>query len=618
MQLLERASQLQTLSSALAQAKTGQGCVALIYGEAGIGKTSLIEHFINEHKISWRILRGLCDSLFTPRPLGPLDDIALQTSSPKGAQGNLSALLHSESNQTAIFSECLNELQTQKTILVVEDVHWADEATLDLLKYLGRRIRQTTALMILHYRDYAIGRDPPLRLLLGYLASSNTLHRMPVLSLSKDAVRELAKNKNIDSIELHRLTNGNPFFVTEALAVERSIPETVRDAVLARAARLSSSARAVLEAAAVIGSRMEPWLLSNIIGIESAYIEECIAKGMLQSQGDHYTFRNELARQTILESIFPQRKNTLHRMALNALKESPETRNDFARLANHAEATKDVSAILEYAPDAAKQAAAAGAHREAIVLYELALRFADNLPSAEHAQLLEAYAVELHFANQTAERMMGLQKAIALRHSIRNRLRQGANLEALSEALYLLGRNTESENTSKTAIALLESLPPSAELAQAYKSQCFIRMENRDCAEAVMWGEKAIVLAESFKDVETLARACNYTGCAMLILDYERGRVLLERSLAISREANLPFALAGALSNLAWMLVETYHLEDAERYLKEGIAYATEHDDDYHLLQMWVWYALVRLHQGRWEEAIEIALKVLRSQSLDI
>src|SRR6266487_484249 len=255
MELLERGSQLQALESALIQAKTGQGCVALVYGEAGIGKTSLVEHFINRNKKLWRILTGACDSLFTPRPLGPLHDIALQT------KGNLQTLLESESNRQAIFSACLRELKELGTILLIEDVHWADEATLDLLKYLGRRIRQTTSLIILTYRDDEIGVDHPLQLLLGDLASSHALHRISVSPLSKDAVQNLAKNKHVDALRLHHLTNGNPFFVTEVLAVESGIPPTVRDAVLARAARFSVAARSVLEAAAVIGSRVEPWLL---------------------------------------------------------------------------------------------------------------------------------------------------------------------------------------------------------------------------------------------------------------------------------------------------------------------------------------------------------------------
>src|SRR5262245_27049080 len=99
MELLERASQLQALDSALTQTKAGQGCIALVYGEAGIGKTSLVEHFINSYKTAWRVLQGTCDSFFTPRPLGPLHDIALQISSLKGVQGSLLTLLRSETSR---------------------------------------------------------------------------------------------------------------------------------------------------------------------------------------------------------------------------------------------------------------------------------------------------------------------------------------------------------------------------------------------------------------------------------------------------------------------------------------------------------------------------------------
>ena len=590
----------------------GQGRVALVYGEAGIGKTSLVEHFLEENKKSWRILQGACDSLFTPRPLGPLHDIALQTG------GQLLSLLDSESNRTAIFSACLAALQQQATILVIEDVHWADEATLDLLKYLGRRIRQLPCLMILTYRDDEIAADHPLRILLGDLASFHALHRIPVSPLSKEAVYELAEDKKVDALELHRLTNGNPFFVTEALAVESGVPETVRDAVLARAARLSVAARGVLESAAVIGLRVEPWLLSNIVGGATAKVEECIAGGMLQSQGDYYVFRHELARQTILETISPARRLALHRMILSVLKESPETRNDLARLANHAEGTKDVSAVLEYAPAAAQQASAASSHREAIALYELALRFADSLPPARHAQMLEAYEVELWSPNRMDERMVATQKAIELWHSIGDRRREGDNVATLAMTSYMIGQKAEAEQISQSAIAILEALPPGPELARAYRSECFIRMENRDFAEAVMWGEKAIALAEQFDDLETVARSCNYAGCSLLVMDYERGRALMERSLHIGREANLPNTIAGTLANLAQTLGELYQFEEAEPYLTEGIAYATEHDDDYHLQEMLNWQALAHFHHGHWAEANETLLKVLARPNLDL
>jgi len=598
----------------LKEAIAGQGRVALVSGEAGIGKTSLVEHFSRAHQDSVRVLWGICDSLFTPRPLGPLLDIAMQL------EGKLPSLLNSNADRQAIFSACLAELQNHPSILVFEDVHWADEATLDLIKFLGRRIQRTTTLFILTYRDDELSAEHPLRLVLGDLSRAAT-HRLQLLPLSETSVFALASAENQieQANELFDTTGGNPFFVTEALASKsKGVPSTVRDAVLARAARLSFSARALLESAAMIGLRVEPWLLSNIVGGESANVEECIVRGMLQFQGNDYAFRHELARQAILETISPEKKLALHRRILSELKESPETRNDLARLANHAEGTKDVSAVLEYAPAAAQQASAASSHREAIALYELALRFADSLPPARHAQMLEAYEVELWYANRKTEGLIALQKAIELWHSIGDRRREGDNVGTLANTCYAIGRKAEAEQASQSAIAILEALPPSAELARAYRSQCFIRMENRDFAEAVMWGEKAIALAEQFDDLETVARACNYAGCCLLVIDYERGRALMERSLQIGREANLPWAIAGTLANLAQTLVELYQFEDAERYLTEGIPYATEHDDDYHLQEMLTWQALARLHQGHWAEVNETLSKVLPRPNRDL
>jgi DNA-binding CsgD family transcriptional regulator/tetratricopeptide (TPR) repeat protein len=608
MELLERSSQLQALNSALSQvrAREGEGCVALVYGEAGIGKTSLIEHFIKGHKHSWRVLQGACDSLFTPRPLGPLYDIALQLS------GNLLNLLDSESNRTAIFSACLNELKEQKTILVIEDVHWADEATLDLLKYLGRRIRQTVSLMILTYRDDEIGADHPVQILLGDLASSQALHRIPVSPLSKDAVHELAKNKRVDSFELHRLTNGNPFFVTEVLAVESGIPETVRDAVLARAARLSSSARGVLEAAAVIGSRVEPWLLSNIAGAESIYVEECIARGMLQSQVEYYAFRHELARQTILDSISLQRKIALHRLALNALKESPETRDDLARLANHAEGTKDAEAVLEYAAATARQASAASSHREAAALYKLALRFSDGLLPAERAELLEAYADESGTISQIGEEITARRKALEIWRNLGNLLKQGENLAHLSHIFVMNGRNTEAEQASRAAIEMLEALPATAQLALAYSIQANQRMLNLDFTEAVQWGEKAIALAERFEDKANLRATYTTVGAALIFTDFDNGRTTLEYNLSLARESGLERSIVGALQVFANACCQVYQFVLADRYLSEGLAFAVERDLDYSCLFLLATQALSHLYQGRWNECVVSASSVLQ------
>src|SRR5262245_46050237 len=227
MELLERDSDLDRLATVLATAASGEGRLALIGGEAGIGKTSFINSFLSRHGKPHRVLIGHCDSLFTPSPLGPLYDIARSTG------GRLLAQLEGNAPRPALFSTMLDLLRdpARLTLLVIEDIHWADEATLDLLKYLGRRMAQTRALVMLSYRDDEVAGHPPLRMLLGDLATSPAAIRIGLPRLSIDAVRHMSEGKPFDPETLHRRTSGNPFFLAEILGhAGQGIPSTVSDA----------------------------------------------------------------------------------------------------------------------------------------------------------------------------------------------------------------------------------------------------------------------------------------------------------------------------------------------------------------------------------------------------
>ena len=613
MRLLERDACLDELDMALQDAASGEGRVALVSGEAGIGKTALVEWFVRERRDSVRVLWGACDALFTPRPLGPLHDMAVQM------QGNVPALLHADANRTAIFSAVLGALQGHPAIAVFEDVHWADEATLDLLRFLGRRSARTAALLVMTYRDDELGPRHPLRTVLGDLATSPATRRIPLRPLTENAVRTLVGERAIDAAALHRQTGGNPFFVTEVLAsAEGGLPPSIRDAVLARVARLSLSAQAVVQAAAVIGPRIEPWVLAEVIGAEAAAADECLAIGVLLAQGETLAFRHELARQTILESISPPHKMALHRLTLDVLKASPATRHDLTRLAHHAEAAGDREAVLEYAPAAAKQAAAASAHREAASLYALALRFADDLPADRRARLLEAYAQECQLIGQQTEGIAAQRQALKLWRDLGNPLKQGETLAGLMSMLIPAGQTAEVERGSQTAIAMLEALPPGRELALAYRVRASLHLANRDCAEALVWAEKARTLAERCADINLLAAVYVTIGTAWLFLDYERGCEHLHRGLDFARDAGLEFWVANMYSNLGSGSGELYQFRRAERFLAEGIAHATEHDLDNFRLYMLAWQALTYVHLGRWRDAASMATEVLHIPSASV
>src|SRR4029453_15160748 len=251
MPLLERESALETLGGWFAEARAGGGRLVVVSGEAGVGKTALVSEFAVRHRPAARVLWGVCDPLTTPRPLGPLADVA------PAVGGRLDQLLRDEAPRQVLFGALLDRLRDSRvaTILVIEDVHWADEATLDLLRFLARRLGASPVLLVVTFRDDELGPQHPVRLLAGDLASSAPVRRVRLAPLSRQAVAVLAGPHGLDPGALYERTGGNPFFVTEVLAAgDEAIPATVADAVLARAARLSPPARQVLDAAAVVGA----------------------------------------------------------------------------------------------------------------------------------------------------------------------------------------------------------------------------------------------------------------------------------------------------------------------------------------------------------------------------
>ena len=608
--LLERSEALGKLEKALELALAGNGRFLLISGEAGIGKTTLVEQFTRTQ--ATRTLWGTCDALFMPRPLGPLYDMVDQF------QSNLLVMMEGSLNRAAVFTACLAECQTP-SIFVFEDIHWADEATLDLIKYLGRRIQQTKTLLIATYRDDELGVQHPLRLLLGDMARNPAAVRLALDPLSLTAVRQLAKNYEGNPTILHRQTGGNPFFINQVLSCdEAGIPESVRDVVLSRVAQLSPFGWEVLNAAAVIGQRIEPWLLNEVSQAKIGAVDECLALGILLAQEKYFVFRHELARQTILDNMPPHQKTALHRTVLQVLITSAHGPRDFAQLAHHAQAADDRTAVLQYAPAAAKQAALAGSHREAAALYELALTFVADQSAAERAVLLEAYAWECDIIGNQAEGIQARRSAAKIWHELGNPLKQGENLAHLMSMLHRTGQNAEAEQAIQASLKILEALPPGPELAMAYRVQAQQCLLSRDIAEALTWAQKSLELAEQFQDTKVLALVYITFGTAQMFLDYENGRRYLEGKLPFARDASLDVRVAHLYANLGAASGELFYLERAERYLDMGIAYAAERDFDSYRLYMLAWQSIVQMRLGLWDEAMELATAVLNSVGVTV
>ncbi len=605
MGLYEREAELQALRAIWADARGGAGRVALVSGEAGIGKSALIETFAQDLPGAPRVLWGICDALFTPRPFAPLHDIAALL------DGGLAALLDNDGDRTAIFTAVLSALHARPVVVVFEDVHWADEATLDLLKYLGRRIQRTRALLILTYRDDELGPKHPLRTVLGDMATSSALRRIALKPLSIEAVRDLVGSRAVSVEALHRQTNGNPFFITEVLSTPGgAISPTVRDAVLSRAARLSAAGRTVLRAVAVIGPRVEAWALAEIAGPDAPAIDECLTVGMLVPQGEALAFRHELARQAVLETVPPQQIVAWHQRAFATFRASPTTREDWTLLAHHAEGADDRAAILETVPAAARLASAAGAHRAAAAWYERAVVAGRDLPLAERAALIEAHAWECNFIGQQTTAANGRREAAALWQAAGDARRQGENLAHLALAL-TSEQLRDAWEVCRAAIAVLETVPPGRELALALRVQAMLHLFDHDYADAIAVAERAVTLAEQHGDARVLAMALDTLGTGRLYVDYEQGRATLERCLAVARDAKLEPRVATVYANLGSTAGELLRLDEAERYLSAGYAYTTARDLDAIRTYILGWQAAVHLLRGRWDAAEGAAREAL-------
>jgi len=315
MELVEREQQLQKLADAWSLVRAGKGCIALVSGEAGIGKTSLIERFVSGQRRLARMLWGACDDMFSPQPLGPFLDIALQI------QSDLLQLIQSGADHLTVSTQFFIQLQKNPTptIIVLEDLHWADEATLDVIKFLGRRIQLTRCLLILSYRDDEVSSNHPLHFLLGDFSPHLSI-RIPVPRLSENAVGLLAQRAGRQPEKLYTTTGGNPFFVSEVISADtEGIPTSVRDAVLARVVRLSPAAKNIVELAALMPGVAELWLLEEILHPAPGALDECVERGILHSEGNSLAFRHELARQAVEDSLPVGKSRDLHGKILAVL-----------------------------------------------------------------------------------------------------------------------------------------------------------------------------------------------------------------------------------------------------------------------------------------------------------
>lgn len=605
MELLEREHCLQLLGQWLDGATQQAGVIVLVSGEAGVGKSALIGAWSRRQRSAKRVLYGACDALFTPRPLGPLHDIARQL------HGQVLATLTGSGGRDAVFSAVLGILQASPTTLMVfEDVHWADEATLDLLKFLGRRIHLTRAMLVLTYRADEVRLRHPLRQVLGDLPRAN-VRRLSLAPLSEAAVARLAKQVGRACEGLYAATGGNPFFVTEVLAANvATVPTTVRDAVLARIAKLSRPALEIAELTSIVPGKVEGWLLESVASPAAAEIEECSSAGMIQHEDGSLAFRHELARRALEDSLPAASRQRLHAAVLGML----EKRSDVsaARLAHHAHGARNSHAVLRYAPIAAEQAAAVGAHREAVAHLQSTLQHADGIAVSERAELLDRLSYECYLTDQIGLAIEARSSALQIWRGTEDLAKEGDSLRWLSRLSWFAGRREPAKQHAIEAIAVLERLPPSRELAMAYSNRAQLEMLAHDSESAVAWAQRAIELAKTFGDVATQSHALNNRGSAYLVAYDPAGWADLRQSLSLALTHGLQEHAARAYTNLSSMATAGKRYTEALEYFAQGVEYCELHDLDSWRLYMLAMRSRARLERSDWDGAAGDADLVLQ------
>ena len=602
--LIERDEALLTVRSHL-QAAANAGHVVLLSGEAGVGKTSVLRAIAAASPAVWW---GECDALQTPQALSPLLDIA-RHNDPHFA----SAL---KGPRAALFEAVLDELRLapEPILVVFEDAHWADEATLDLIKFLGRRITRTRALLVVSYRDDEVSLSHPLRRVIGELPADQHT-RVQLERLSPAGVEALARRALRSPEGLFETTGGNPFFLAELLRHPApTVPATVQDLVLARFARLRKPAQDIVRTVSIVPGRLEHRLLQSLLDPALADLEACLDSGLLLADGPTLSFRHELARVAVESALPLPVAQALHRRMLHALVTAGAA--SMARLAHHAALAGEAQAVRTYAPAAADEARGRGATREAASHLRSALRHG-GASDEERIVWLEGFALDSADVDWHDEALAARLELDALYRANGDVAAQGANLSRLALLHVYMMRDAQADATVGRAIELLERLPPGAGLATAYGVQAALRMLNRDCDESVAWSEKSIDLARAHGDTQRLAFSQVTGGTALMFIDYDAGCARLQQWLERARaHGDMPVVVANALLNLGSASGELMHLRNAERWLREAIAYAAEHELDRSVRYAEAWLALCELYRGRWDDAAQRAGRVAGSPFL--
>jgi DNA-binding CsgD family transcriptional regulator len=620
-ELLERDAELAVLAERYRRVAAGHGGVVLLSGEAGLGKTSLVEHFAATLRRGSprpaELLVGRCEDLLAPSPLGAIHDMALLA--PERARAAL--LTAGNAAAAAVVLAELARTSPGPVVFVIEDVHWADDASLDTVRHLWRRTERVPALLLLTYREEELDDRHPARRLLGSIVGPRVA-RLHLAPLTVSALRSLAEGTPFDAATLAEVTGGNPFFVTEVLeSPGDGVPPTVRDAVLGRLAALSDGARAAVRALSVVPSRCERAVAEALAAGSTAALAEAERAGVLQGDCDAVWFRHELARRAV-ESALPAAERVQHHRAVLTKLTSRDA--DAARLVHHAREAGEADVLRLHAAAAAQQAVAAGSHRQASAHFRLLLEEPDALAPRTLAEYRGALAYSLYLINEFEAAAREAEAAVASWAEVGDPSRLGSVLITLSMTAFWTRGPAVAAVAAERAVCLFDELGDHAGLAHAY---AVLARANSNLAtlgsvaepshEALRLAECALELADRVDDDVLRSHALIYRGSSRLALGDPGGEDDLKTSLRLVEADPRPEIYMRACVNAAGSTHRFGRIDAAFRYVELGLRRGRDAEffaADYRLN---LTRASALATAGRWDDAIATLRLLLADQRGD-
>ncbi len=603
--ILEREAELAQLAELLDGVESSGGRVVLVRGEAGIGKSTLINQFLDESEELAHTLVGACDDLLTPQPFGPVWDI-------ERSEASLAQPL-SDGDRRAVMEAMLDLLMRslRPTVVVLEDTQWADEATLDLIRFLGRRIARTNGLLVLTYRDVEVDVEHPLRQVIGDLPPEN-LTRMPLHELSAEAVASMFEEGSFDLEEVLSLTGGNPLFVTEVLASGvGAVPVSVQDAVLARVKRLTPEARGILELVSVVPGEVERSIVDEIVDPTEEQLAECVRQGLLHVNASTLAFPHDLQRRAVESSLSDTKRRSVNQGILDLLRDS----GDPARLVHHATEAVDVDALVEFAPQAARTAIAIGSTTEAVAHFRALEPYLDRVELGERAAILNDWATQEYYTDNF-DTVDLFDRAIRCYRELGDDHDLARTLIFAGRANSSHARPMEAMEHAHEAIAILEPFGPSSDLAKALSHLAFLEFYYTDRDDAVLpLLDRAISIEEKIGDSETVSNTLNVKGHLLFSRGDFAGMTLMENSLRSAQDAGDHWSEVRALSNMAGMYGDIRDMPRATDFVQRARDAAARYELRSIEAASVAMYCEFLLWNGEWAAAEDTANEALRASA---